>query len=81
MYSKQWMYHETLAPNGRLISSEKEEAELVEDGWCDTPAKFGKVAPVVAQHPALDYAPIEEQGMFPPDPPPVVPKLPGRRRG
>lgn len=40
MYHHQWLYHETLAPAGRIVKSEQEEAALGE-GWVDTPAKFG----------------------------------------
>jgi hypothetical protein len=47
-------YHETLAPEGRLITTEEELAELPA-GWVDTPALFGKetsAAEVTAELPA-----------------------------
>lgn len=39
--SKTYVYHQVLAPKGRIVTSE-EAVALYKAGWVDTPKKFGK---------------------------------------
>ena len=81
MYQPQWMYHETLAPQGRLIRSQAEEALLAEDGWFDTPAKFGCNPPAPTE-PSLDELLAADEAVSPAAPPtaPIPPPFPRRKR-
>ena len=80
MYHAQWMYHETLAPKGRLIRNEAEEALLVEDGWFDTPAKFGTVTTETAPDEEHQSMALTTEADYPLPVGTVIPTLPGRRR-
>ena len=80
MYDPNWQYHEMRAPMGKLIKSEKEEAELIEDGWVDTPAKFACNVPTATEALPMPPPPPVLDAPAANVPPPVIPTLPGRRK-
>ncbi len=87
MYHDKWLYHETLAPNGRMFTSDRQEADAGE-GWVDTPAKFSTHPTEIARLAAIDapHPPTEDEAsdLVRPDvDTPVAPapaKPPARRR-
>ncbi len=42
-----WLYHQKLAPKGRLFNSATETDSLHYQGWVESPAKFAKSSKIV----------------------------------
>ena len=59
-----WLYHQTLAPNGKIFQSVAETQGLDEQGWVDSPAKFPKALHRDVAELQKEFEAAEEQLRF-----------------